>query len=167
LVGYEVQTVVRSGSGPLIFARPKRTHELGRQSGEDIKLLVRTDIAYSDPSACRRQGCSATPHRERIDRIQIWVVRERGNVRLHLGNQMYNVGRITLDGYSKIKIEQRTYPVKVVTEGERTYWHFQDRFYWENDGLASDEVHALLVSEQQRKRGPPGMGGRSEDRRSS
>jgi hypothetical protein len=66
---------------------------------------------------------------------------------------MYNVGRITLDGYSKIKIEQRTYPVKVVTEGERTYWHFQDRFYWENDGLASDEVHALLVSEQQRKRG--------------
>jgi hypothetical protein len=127
----------------------------------------RPSNAYSDPSACRRQGCSATPHRERIDRIQIWVVRERGNVRLHLGNQMYNVGRITLDGYSKIKIEQRTYPVKVVTEGERTYWHFQDRFYWENDGLASDEVHALLVSEQQRKRGPPGMGGRSEDRRSS
>jgi hypothetical protein len=66
---------------------------------------------------------------------------------------MYNVGRITLEGWSKVKIEQRTYPVKVCTEGERTYWHFQDRFYWENEGLDADEVLALLVSEQQRKRG--------------
>jgi HNH endonuclease len=78
---------------------------------------------------------------------------KRGHVRLHLGNKMYNVGRITLEGWSKVKIEQRTYPVKVCTEGERTYWHFQDRFYWENEGLDADEVHALLVSEQQRKRG--------------
>jgi hypothetical protein len=78
---------------------------------------------------------------------------KRGHVRLRLGNEMYNLGRITLEGWSKIKTEQRTYPVKVLTEGERTYWHFQGRFYWENEDLDADEVHALLVSEQQRKRG--------------
>ena len=78
---------------------------------------------------------------------------KRGDVRLHLGNQMYNLGRITLEDWSKIKIEQRTYSVRVWTDGERTYWHFQNRFYWENEGLDADEVHALLLSEQQRKRG--------------
>jgi hypothetical protein len=27
---------------------------------------------------------------------------------------------------------------------ERTYWHFKDRFYWENEDLNADEVDALL-----------------------
>jgi hypothetical protein len=37
--------------------------------------------------------------------------------------------------------------------GERTYWHFQNRFYWENDGLMPDEVRALLLTQQERQRG--------------
>ena len=33
----------------------------------------------------------------------------------------------------------------------RTYWYFQDRFYSENDGLNADQVHALLLTRQQRE----------------
>ncbi|WP_218924467.1 HNH endonuclease [Streptomyces sp. st140] len=34
----------------------------------------------------------------------------------------------------------------------RRYWWFQDRFYWENDNLDGDDVHALLQTRNQRER---------------
>jgi len=40
----------------------------------------------------------------------------------------------------------------VLTVGQRCLWHFQDRFYWDSDGLNADEVCALLVTRQQRER---------------
>jgi hypothetical protein len=61
------------------------------------------------------------------------ILAKRADVRLHLGNRMYKVGRITLMDFRKVKVEQLTYPVQVCTNDERTYSHFEDRFYWENE----------------------------------
>jgi hypothetical protein len=33
--------------------------------------------------------------------------------------------------------------------GERTYYEFQGKFYWDNDDLTTDQVHALLVMRDQ------------------
>jgi hypothetical protein len=38
-------------------------------------------------------------------------------------------------------LEQQSSPLRLVTIDDRTYWLFQDRFYWENEGLEADEVH--------------------------
>jgi hypothetical protein len=111
-----------------------------------VRILIRQLVSGPGGAVLRRVENASIEYRYG------WSAK-RGHVRLRLGNEMYNLGRITLEGWSKIKTEQRTYPVKVLTEGERTYWHFQGRFYWENKDLDADEVHALLVSEQQRKRG--------------
>ena len=66
---------------------------------------------------------------------------------------MYTIAEITSMEYAELEVEQRSYPVRVATMGGRTYWHFRDRFYWENDDLDHTEVHALLVTRQQRERG--------------
>ena len=40
----------------------------------------------------------------------------------------------------------------IPNDGEGAYyWHFQDRFYSENDGLTADQVYALLLTRQQRE----------------
>jgi hypothetical protein len=47
---------------------------------------------------------------------------------------------------------QKRAPVAVGRVGERTFWWFQNRFYWDNDGLAQEEIYALLITRQQRER---------------
>ena len=39
--------------------------------------------------------------------------------------------------------EQEERPVPVAQDGRRTWWMFQGRFHWEDEGLEADEVHAL------------------------
>ena len=53
--------------------------------------------------------------------------------------------------YDELESQQETYPLRLATVRGRTYWQFQGRFYWENDGLDADQVHALLVTRQQRE----------------
>lgn len=78
------------------------------------------------------------------------IFAKRGHVRFHLGHKMYKVGRITLMHFRRVKLEQLTCPVQVCTDGEQIYWHFKDRFYWENEDLNADEVYALLVTRRER-----------------
>jgi len=47
---------------------------------------------------------------------------------------------------------QLQYPWCVIRVKDRVYWQFQNKFYWDNDGLSSDEVYALLVTREQRTR---------------
>jgi hypothetical protein len=44
---------------------------------------------------------------------------------------------------------QRTNPQSRLTVNGQTHWQFQERFYWENDGLDAGQVYALLVTRQQ------------------
>lgn len=48
--------------------------------------------------------------------------------------------------------EQHHRPVAVAHHEDRTWWLYRDRFYWDDDGLAADEVHALLEDRERRKR---------------
>ena len=43
------------------------------------------------------------------------------------------------------------YPVSFVSLGERTYWRFGDRWFWDNEDLTDDQVYALIVTREQRR----------------
>jgi len=43
------------------------------------------------------------------------------------------------------------YPVCFAALGERQYWRFGDRWFWDNEALSPDEVYALLVTRDQRR----------------
>ncbi len=81
------------------------------------------------------------------------MITGKGRITVNVGNQFYRLpAKIHKDQWAEAWQAQHAFPVYVITVGERSFWHFQDRFYWENDGLSADEVYALLVTKQQRER---------------
>ncbi|MCC9175467.1 HNH endonuclease [Arthrobacter sp. zg-Y179] len=46
---------------------------------------------------------------------------------------------------------QRRYPRLVAKIAGKRYWHYQDWFYWENEGLNPDQVYALITTREQRR----------------
>lgn len=54
----------------------------------------------------------------------------------------------TLDRWRQ---SQRRHPVAVADNGERTWWWFEDRFYWEDEGYSAEDVLALVRDRQRRK----------------
>lgn len=76
----------------------------------------------------------------------------RGWLTLQVGRYTYRFGKIAKDEFQAMRQRQQRVPVSVGCVGERSYWWFQDRFYWDNDNLADDEVYALLVTRHQRER---------------
>lgn len=75
-----------------------------------------------------------------------------GQITVIVGKQSYYLGaEVHHHQWQWARERQRSFPVYVMSEGERNLWQFQDRFYWENDGLSADQVHALLVTRQQRQ----------------
>jgi 5-methylcytosine-specific restriction endonuclease McrA len=76
----------------------------------------------------------------------------RGWFTLHVGKVAYRVGKLTRADFEAMRDDQQRVPVPVGRVGERTFWWFQNRFYWDNDDLAQQEVYALLVTRQQRER---------------
>ena len=47
---------------------------------------------------------------------------------------------------------QQSHPVALLEDAERTYWAFEQRIYWEDDGLTSADVLALVRERQRRNR---------------
>lgn len=76
----------------------------------------------------------------------------RGWCTLHVGKKTYQVGKLARDEFEAMRNEQLRVPVPVGQIGERVFWWFQNRFFWDNDNLAQKEVYALLVTRQQRER---------------
>lgn len=70
---------------------------------------------------------------------------------LTIGKQTYRIAKIGRDEFQVIASEKERIPVLVGRVGERSYWWFQNRFYSDNDDLSRSEVHALLVTRQQRE----------------
>jgi hypothetical protein len=77
----------------------------------------------------------------------------KGYVRLQVGRQIVDFGRVTTKQFRELQAAQQEYPLRLPKIGERRYWQFQHRIYWESEDLDADEVYALLVSKQQRERG--------------
>ena len=48
--------------------------------------------------------------------------------------------------------DQQAVPVAVAQDERRTWWMFRGRFFWEDDGLAPEEVMALVHERQRRRR---------------
>ena len=68
------------------------------------------------------------------------------------GRRLIELDKLARDEYEAMRNGQQYVPVAVGQVGERKFWWFQNRFYWDNDGLAQQEVYALLVTRQQRER---------------
>jgi 5-methylcytosine-specific restriction endonuclease McrA len=52
--------------------------------------------------------------------------------------------------FEAIQREQHVRPVELFTSGERTYWTFEHRIYWEDGELSSEDVLALVRQRQRR-----------------
>jgi len=48
--------------------------------------------------------------------------------------------------------EQEGLPVPVAEEDRRTWWMFRGRFFWEDEGLGAEEVMALVLESERRRR---------------
>ena len=55
-------------------------------------------------------------------------------------------------GFAAIQLEQDVRPVALFTRAGRTYWAFEQRILWEDDGLAGDDVLALVRQRERRAR---------------
>jgi hypothetical protein len=77
----------------------------------------------------------------------------KGHVRLQVGREIVDFGSVIPKEFRELQVAQQEYPLRLPKIGERRYWEFRDRIYWENEDLTADEVYALLVSRQQRDRG--------------
>jgi hypothetical protein len=77
----------------------------------------------------------------------------KGYVRLQVGREIVDFGSVIPKEFRELQVAQQEYPLRLPKIGERRYWQFQDRVYWESEDLDADEVYALLVSKQQRERG--------------
>ena len=90
----------------------------------------------------------------RVENVQVEykprLFRRKGWVLLQVGRREYRVGTTPRAEFARLTEVQRGYPVLCGVVGERQYWRFADRFFWDNDWLTSDQVHALLVTRGQR-----------------
>ncbi|MCP1412933.1 HNH endonuclease [Paenarthrobacter sp. A20] len=75
----------------------------------------------------------------------------KGPVVLTIGRNSYRLGKFTKPEFAETLKRQSEYPIALTTIGERRYWQFENGFYWENEGLRSAEIRALLVMKNQRR----------------
>jgi hypothetical protein len=76
----------------------------------------------------------------------------KGPMTLHVGAKGYTIFRkVPLATYQQMLCQSHSYPVCFGRIGERAYWLFADRWHRENDNLAAEQVHALLVTRGQRQ----------------
>jgi hypothetical protein len=66
----------------------------------------------------------------------------RGPAVLTIGRKVYLLGSMTKPDFKERQEYQRQYPRPITTIGGRRYWQFENKFYWEIDGLKADQVHA-------------------------
>lgn len=91
----------------------------------------------------------------RVENVQ--VVHKRGNftgkgfLMIVIGRKVHRVGtrKIHAEEFAQSKATQASFPVNWARVGDRSYYEFQGKFYWDNDDLTPQQVHALLVTRQQ------------------
>jgi len=81
-------------------------------------------------------------------RSSVWT--GRGSAVLTVGKKTYLLGKWTRQEFEERREYQRRQPLPISTIGGRRYWLFEDKMYWESDGLTAQEVYAVLVTRRQR-----------------
>jgi 5-methylcytosine-specific restriction endonuclease McrA len=75
----------------------------------------------------------------------------KGPILLHIGREIHVIpGKIKKQAYGILVSRSGRYPTLFGRIGERNYWLFAGRWYWDNDDLVAEQVYALLVTRQQR-----------------
>ncbi|MFL5963580.1 MAG: HNH endonuclease [Gaiellaceae bacterium] len=72
-----------------------------------------------------------------------------GRYALQSGKRVLGV-RWKRPAFDGVKAAQLENPVALLMDGKRTLWAFHDCFYWEDEGLDSDDVKALVYQRERR-----------------
>lgn len=73
-----------------------------------------------------------------------------GRYAVRRGKKILSV-RWKAPAFEAIRETQDETPIALLRDGRRTLWHFRDCFYWEDEGLANDDVKALALQRERRK----------------
>ena len=74
-----------------------------------------------------------------------------GDVTITVGRKRYSLGKVKEKVFIERQEAQANHPRRITRINGRHYWQFQNKFYWESEGLRSSEVLALLAMQEQRK----------------
>ena len=75
-----------------------------------------------------------------------------GRVTVQVGKKQYTLQRRpTKEQWWADRARQQNEPILVLSTTDRNLWQFQNKFYWDNDGLNARQVHALLVTRGMRE----------------
>jgi len=129
--------------------------------GTEHRLLTDSNacLGFADMSAERPGGRGGSRGRamlRRADNVQIHfkpgMVSGKGWVTFYIGKRSFvRLGKQHKREVAATAQQQLSYPVRIVRVDQKTYWQFQNRFYWDNDDLDAAAVYALLVTRQQRQ----------------
>ncbi len=77
----------------------------------------------------------------------------RGHVRITIGKKLFDFRkwRLTKEEFYQFWVERQALPYRFDLDG-KIYWLFEDRLYRDSEGLAADEVKALLLTRKKQQR---------------
>ena len=96
---------------------------------------------------------------ERPDRVK-WLLALREEIEdqldtkfpertwLTVGKEGFRGVPCTARAYERMMADQVEFPQAIRSIEHRHYWIFQDRIWWDDDGLTAEDVHALVVARQ-------------------
>ena len=71
---------------------------------------------------------------------------------LQIGRKQFLAqSRLPLSTFRALEVESQEHPVLYMTVNDRAYWRFQDRWYWDNEDLTAQQIHAIIVTRQERR----------------
>lgn len=77
--------------------------------------------------------------------------RGKGPAVLTIGKNTYFLHKMSRADFEDRWKYQQQYPSSMGRHFGRRYWHFQNEFYWDDEGLNADQVRALIVTRKQRR----------------
>jgi hypothetical protein len=63
-----------------------------------------------------------------------------------VGSKRFSRGKMLRSVVDAMASDSMTDPVLYLSVGNKNYWRFRDHYFVDSEGLASDEIHALLVA---------------------
>lgn len=75
----------------------------------------------------------------------------KGPAVLIIGRRAVMLRKMSRSDFQLRMAVQLRRPRLVATVSGRRYWHYANKFYWENDELQSDQVYALIATREQRR----------------
>lgn len=75
-----------------------------------------------------------------------------GYLYVTIGKESTRTGWAHVAEFRRAAAVHQHQPQFVIRSGERTYWQYQGRFWWDNTGLTSRQVHAMIATREDRER---------------